>query len=63
MRTPVGYIGGLGPVELLVVLSLLLLLAFIFWVIRRPVNQRIDELETKFEERLDELERRIDDRD
>ena len=42
------FIGGLGPIEVGGWLSLLIVLAFLFWLIRRPVNTRINELEENF---------------
>lgn len=51
----IGFIGGLGPVEIGIWLVILLILAFLFWLIRRPVNQRINAVD----ERVDELEDRI----
>lgn len=53
------FIGGFG-VEIGIFLTVLFGLALIFWLIRRPVNQRIDELEENYEERLNGLEERIE---
>lgn len=60
MMSVVSFIGGLGPMEIGGWLSLLIILAFLFWLIRRPVNTRINELEESFENRLDDLEERIE---
>lgn len=50
MGKVVGFIGGIGPVEIFVWLLLLFVIVVIFWLIRRPLNKRIDEIEANSNE-------------